>query len=164
MTPSGGDLGKKNGKLEYTVEFIRDSVASYARSALPFVSDAHTLVQDVLASASTPPSEASMANAIRDLQALDDLYEVMTLNHVARRASKTQGVALLSLYSKGFTRPAVVRATEDADENDRDAQMGFLVDKLKLAVRREETFGHLPICWGVLTAALGLSLGARPPF
>ena len=31
---------------------------------------------------------------------------------------------------------------------------------MKLLVRREETHGHLPICWGVLTAALGLSTGA----
>ena len=54
-------------------------------------------------------------------------------------------------------------ATE-ADEYEKDARIGVFIDKLKLAVRREETHGHLPVCWGVLTAALGLSLGANVPF
>lgn len=158
MTPSGATPGRKNDKLEYTVEFIRDSLASYARSALPFVSDAHTLVQDRVASPATADPAEAMDAAVRGLHALDGLYETMTLNHVARRASRTQGVALLSLYSKGFSKPPISQAACDADMDDRERQLGSLIDRLKLAVRREETQGHLPVCWGVLTAALGLSL------
>ena len=110
------------------------------------------------------------------LSALDELYETMTLNAVSRRASRTQGVALLSLYSKGFAKPRPSQVTafdtslalevEPAapDEPDVDCVLGRFVDQLKLAIRREDTHGHLPICWGVLTAALGLSLGATALF
>ena len=163
LAPSGVSAGTKYDKLEVAVDFIRDSVNSYARSALPFVSDAHILVHESVVAAS---NNDRTPESLRDLQILDDLYEAMTLNHVARRASKTQGVALLSLYSKGFTRPALIRGQDDAksDEYEKDARIGVFIDKLKLAVRREETHGHLPVCWGVLTAALGLSLGANVPF
>ncbi|EKM59272.1 uncharacterized protein PHACADRAFT_86419 [Phanerochaete carnosa HHB-10118-sp] len=158
MTPSGVTPGRKKDKLEYTIEFIRDNLTSYARTASPFVSDAHVLVQEEVALAAASGFEGSMADTMLRLQALDGLYEATTLNHVTRRASKTQGVALLSLYSKGFTKPSVVRRTEDARENDIDIRLGSLVDEFKVAIRREETHGHLPICWGVLTAALGLSI------
>lgn len=33
-----------------------------------------------------------------------------------------------------------------------------MIDSLKLAVRRGEAHGHLPVCWGALTAALNVSL------
>lgn len=167
MTPLGAPAAGKKDKLEYAVEFVRDNLTSYARSALPFVSDAHLLVQDM--ASSSCPGDVPSANIVQSLQALDDLYEAMTLNHVARRASKTQGVALLSLYSKGFSKPSFLKTHIQQDPSpsetsssaeERDNRIEALVDKLKLAVRREDTPGHLPICWGVLTAALGLSLGA----
>jgi len=82
----------------------------------------------------------------------------MTLNHVARRASMSQGVALLTLYSKGFSRPPSLSAFSGAESHAHEGRMRKLLDQLKLRVRREEVFGHLPICWGVLTAALGLTL------
>jgi hypothetical protein len=34
-----------------------------------------------------------------------------------------------------------------------------LVDSLKLSIRKGDTPGHLPICWGVLTACLLLPKG-----
>ncbi len=162
---------KKDDKLEYTIDFVRDSVSTYARSALPFVSDAYQVVQTQLVA--TPPQHLqagdAVENALHDLKALDELYEVMTLNQVARRASKSQGVALLSLYTKGFSKPSVLRATYGKsdtssspgnEETRRVSRVDTLFSELKLAVRREDTHGHLPVCWGVLTAALGLSLGA----
>lgn len=109
-----------------------------------------------------PDSEPQTEQSLRTLLALDSLYESMTLNHVARRASTTQGVALLSLYSKGFSAPRIYPVSQQDRSPDKDGSASsvasHLVDKLKLKVRREETPGHLPICWGVLTAALGLSL------
>jgi urease accessory protein len=154
-----GAASRKKDKVEYTVDYVRDSVKSYARSALPFVSEAHTVMREKVVMGF---NGGSLEEALRDMQDIDHLYEAMTLNHVARRASKTQGVALLSLYSKGFTRPPVVRGQDDiqSDEHERDAYIGTFIDKLKLLVRREDAHGHLPTCWGVLTAALGLSLGA----
>lgn len=79
---------------------------------------------------------------------LDDLYHSMTLNNVTRRASQSQGVALLTLYSKGFAK--------EGEENNNIYRA--LVDEFKLSIRRGDTPGHLPVCWGILTAALGLSL------
>ncbi|KAJ3547828.1 hypothetical protein NM688_g5361 [Phlebia brevispora] len=176
LTPVGTD-GKQKDKLEGIVDFVRDSLANYARSALAFVSDAHQAVQ-TMAERMKPKTpndqdqstdDALIHDTTRQLMALDELYETITLNLVARRASRTQGVALLSLYSKGFTKPALLRnhpvtngesstSSSEMSFSSREDLMSTLIDKLKLTVRREETHGHLPICWGVLTAALGLSL------
>jgi urease accessory protein len=95
---------------------------------------------------------------IKILTDLDELYQAMTLNHVSRRASMSQGVALLTLYSKGFSRPPTLSAFWGAEPRDHESHMRNLFDQFKLKVRREEVFGHLPICWGALTAALGLKL------
>ncbi|KAI9574797.1 UreF-domain-containing protein [Boletus coccyginus] len=119
--------------------FIHDSLHSYARSALPVVSDAHRLVAPLSAA---PPEPVDPLAA---LISLDAFYESITLSHVARRASSSQGVALLTLYSKALAPPDTHPAAS-------------LVDQLKLAVRRGDTPGHLPLCWGVLTGALHLSL------
>lgn len=85
--------------------------------------------------------------------ALDAFYESITLNHVARRASTSQGVALLTLYSMAFVPPPSSTDTPP---------FASLVNQLKLAVRRGDTPGHLPLCWGVLTGALHLSLSVCP--
>ncbi|KAJ6539651.1 UreF-domain-containing protein [Mycena capillaripes] len=146
-----------NLKLDTIATFIRDSLATYAPSALPFVSDAHAAVSQLRC------GEIDVERTLTLLTELDDLYECMTLNHVARRASASQGVALLSLYSKGFSRPPgsafTYVAPESSDEDPAHAMPG-LVDAFKLLVRRGErnAHGHLPVCWGVLCAALGLSL------
>jgi urease accessory protein len=142
------------------INFIQDSLATYAHSALPFVSDAHHIVAEF--SRSLIDDDIETTSTLSRLKALDELYETMTLNHVAKRASKSQGVALLTLYSKGFSKPAFLElgTTEVA----RETRLLGLVDRLKLVIRREETQGHLPICWGVLTGAFQLSLGVAPFF
>ncbi|KAF9266343.1 urease accessory protein UreF [Marasmius fiardii PR-910] len=123
-----------------TISFLEDSVSSYARSALPFVSDAHRIVSRYRS------QRGPQGKVLADLTALDNLYESMTLNHVARRASRSQGVALLTLYSKAFSH------------KDKEKDKSSLVAEYKLLIRREETPGHLPICWAILTGALGLTL------
>lgn len=138
-----------------TISFIRDSLATYARSALPFVSDAHHAVQKFCR------HDIEIEQVVENLTALDELYSTMTLNHVARRASKSQGVALLTLYTKGFSRPSSVSPPESIAQQTREIRLNALIDQLKLMVRKEDTYGHLPICWGVLAAALGLTLGIR---
>lgn len=142
---------------------IRDSLSSYARSAIPFVRDTHRVVEDYATTAIS--SDDALDTALEGLLELDALYECSTLNHVARRASSTQGVALLTLYSKGFAVPSFISSSSStpqdptADGTKRgEARMVRLVDRLKLLVRRGDTPGHLPVCWGVLAGALGLSL------
>lgn len=150
-------------KMDHTISFLRDSLSTYAHSALPFVLDAHLIVEEALEE-SEASAEATADRAVERLRELDELYETMTLNHVARRASKSQGVALLTLFSKGFSKPRLFRQLQPAEPSrvsEREARATILVDRLKLLVRREETHGHLPICWGLLTAALELSSGAN---
>jgi urease accessory protein len=146
--------------LNHTTNFVRDSVASYARSAIPFVSDAHRIVENLAAIASAQKvDELTAERTIVDIRALDDLYEAMTLNHVAKRASRSQGVALLTLYTRGFLRPADCPPSADKVGEDREAVFIRFIERYKLLIRKEEMYGHLPICWGLLAAALGLSLG-----
>ncbi|KIM91219.1 hypothetical protein PILCRDRAFT_59331 [Piloderma croceum F 1598] len=147
-----GFFSSHSSASDSTLSFIQDSLATYARSALPFVSDAHHIVEEFFQS-----DDTDIDTTIVGLHALDDLYESMTLNHVAKRASKSQGVALLTLYSKGFSKPVFLQQ-EETTESTRETRLLSLVDRLKLTIRREETEGHLPICWGVLTGALQLSL------
>jgi urease accessory protein len=153
-------FGEGDGQNK-TVTFLQYSLDSYARTSLPFVSDAH-LVMDAFrnrAGSGSSPEDSDHGAALEEtlikLAELDGSYHVMTVNHVTRRASKTQGVALLTLYSKGFSRPPLSQFKDPQPDI-----LGGLVDKYKLMVRREQVQGHLPICWGVLTAALGLSLGS----
>ncbi|KIJ57069.1 hypothetical protein M422DRAFT_23181 [Sphaerobolus stellatus SS14] len=129
------------------VEFVKSSLDTYARSSMPFLGDAHAVV------AGSRKLE-DVEECRRKIKQLDALYDTMTLNHVARRASKAQGVALLTLFSKGFTPPAWVSPSPEW------TAAAKLIDDLKLDVRGEDTPGHLPVCWGVLTAALNLSLGS----
>ena len=142
------------------IDFIRDSLSSYARSALPFISDAHCAVETFAFIKESDGDKGEKFNHIlRTLTDLDELYQSMTLNHVTRRASMAQGVALLTLYSKGFSPTPSLSAFSNAETRDHEDRMKTLLELFKSKVRKGEVFGHLPICWGALTAALGLTLG-----
>ncbi|TBU47233.1 hypothetical protein BD309DRAFT_914337 [Dichomitus squalens] len=146
-------------KMDYTVNFLRDSLSTYAHSALPFVLDTHRTIEEYLQD-QTEHTASDLDPVLSRVRELDELYETMTLNHITRRASKSQGVALLTLFSKGFSKPRLSRhlsVSSDSGLLDLETRATTLVDRLKLLVRREETHGHLPICWGVLTATLRLS-------
>jgi urease accessory protein len=141
--------------------FLRSSVDTYARSAVPFTRDAHRIVA---AYTSGETSEPELDTALAALGRIDALYDASTLNHIARRASCAQGAALLTLYTRGFTRPALLPSLTP-DDDDAENRAAALVAALKLRVRRGEPdapAGHLPVCWGVLTGALGLTIGEHP--
>jgi urease accessory protein len=144
-----------------TIDFIRDSLGSYARSALPFISDAHRAVETfaLVKESDGDKGQKFYDHILRTLTDLDELYQSMTLNHVTRRASMAQGVALLTLYSKGFSQTPSLSAFSNAESRDHEDRMKTLLELFKSKVRKGEVFGHLPICWGALTAALGLTLG-----
>ena len=155
-----GFFGGSTDNLNNTVNFIRDNVATYARSALPFVADAHSVMGSA-ASGCADDFTGLLDRTYEEIKALDDLYEAMTLNHAAKRASKSQGVALLTLYTRGFSPPP---SSPVGKMTTRDMFVGKLVDQYKLKIRREEVQGHLPICWGILTAALNISPGKSHTF
>ncbi|KAL9713119.1 hypothetical protein Ac2012v2_004360 [Leucoagaricus gongylophorus] len=139
------------------IDFVRDSLTGYAHTALPFVSDAHRIITAYAAS-KNPVSTEELDGAIKKLLALDDLYEATTLNHVARRASKAQGIALLALYSKGFSRPTFLSCSVEEATFIHEKRLSSLLDKYKSLIRAEDFPGHFPICWGMLTGALKLTL------
>jgi urease accessory protein len=145
-------------KSSAIIDFVRDSLTAYARTALPFVSDAHRVVASYAAAAGSE-NGGDIDGAVETILGLDELYEAMTLNHVARRASKAQGIALLTLYSKGFSRPKYLQEGLAEDVRVQESRLSKLLEKYKLLVRKEEAPGHLPICWGMLTGVLGLTLG-----
>lgn len=150
---------RSNTGTQRTLTFVRDSIAAYARNALPFVSDVHRVMDHFLQEISGEKEHVDqiLDAHLKKLQELDELYDVMTLNHVTKRASKSQGVALLTLYSKGFSIPSLPSTTPV--QSDRVKNVSVLVARYKTMVRAEDASGHLPICWGILTGALGLKLG-----
>jgi urease accessory protein len=165
--PPTGSAGTDSSNI---LAFLRNSVDTYARSALPFARDAHRV-----SAAYAKREIAELDVALAALARIDVLYDASTLNHVARRASCAQGIALLTLYSKGFTRPSFLFTSMtgittsddhasllDERERDRESRAGALIAALKLRVRQGESDdapGHLPVCWGVLAGALGLDVG-----
>ncbi|KAJ3732894.1 hypothetical protein DFJ43DRAFT_1179346 [Lentinula guzmanii] len=152
----GGDQNNR------TIMFMRDSINAYARSALAFVSDTHRIVQDVHRDVEQGSEQKSdFDKYLQKIKEVDDLYDAMTLNDVTKRASKSQGVALLTLYSKGLTPPLAFTGVKNRKEIEIEVNsyMASLVAQYKSLVRAESAPGHLPICWGILTGALGLTLG-----
>ncbi|THH19908.1 hypothetical protein EW146_g1343 [Bondarzewia mesenterica] len=150
-------LGSSRDAMGSTLAFVRDSIGTYARSALPFARDAQQTIL-TYSTVSSSENDEQTTRVLDMLVRLDALYEATTLNHVTRRASCSQGVALLTLYTKGFSCPNSLFSEKPDAQRERESRLGNLVSRLKLLVRSEQTHGHLPICWGVLAGALGLSI------
>jgi len=105
--------------------------------------------------------EQEMEDVIDQVKRLDDLYEAMTLNHVTRRSSTAQGIALLTLLAKGFSVPSHI------DDGPPDGELADslysvrkrqVADRFRKAIRKGEVAGHLPVCWGLLANASGLAI------
>lgn len=130
--------------------------------------------------------EKDIELALEEILALDKIHDSTLLSHVSRRASKAQGVAILTLYTKGLSRPPGYDPPIPLESPDGRDQEGFggeraeenyggdgvdeeilseeeiaaaVVEGYKRNIRKGVTPGHLAVCWGVMTAALGLSLG-----
>ncbi|CAG8798469.1 16388_t:CDS:1, partial [Racocetra fulgida] len=121
--------------------FLSSSIDNYAYSSLPFVTDTWWAI-DI-----ESPNNENLKDSVNDIEkimekiiSLDDLYDACTSNYVTKRASKAQGVAMLTLFAKSF-----------ANENSKSNMKDFLVEKFKLRVRKEISYGHLPICFGLVT-------------
>ena len=135
---------------------------------------------------STPNSNltTSAELAAQSLKNLDEAYQALTLNHITRRSSAAQGVALMGLLTRGFVRPdlgderagslsgnANVPHPDEQDnregEGDEDDDgegtsppwWSPVIEGYKTLIRKGETMGHLPVCWGVLTRCMGLDRG-----
>lgn len=152
--------------------FGQAEVENYARSTGPFVISAWEAVSSRKA-ASTDANSLSTASSRRDgllarLLALDERHEACLLSHVSRRSSKAQGVALLTLFSRGLSQPPGFATSTDSSFNNDDEDTDSvapneIIDEYKRLIRKGTAPGHLAICWGIMTAALGLPLGTASP-
>ncbi|KWU41373.1 hypothetical protein RHOSPDRAFT_23171 [Rhodotorula sp. JG-1b] len=136
--------------------FISQSLHSYARLNLPLVRQAHAAVtrMPLGTGEETESTSRQVETAFAPIHAVDILCETMTLNHVARRASVAQGVALLTLYDRAFAPP--IGSSEAA----RDEATIRLVSRYRNAVKTAENGcnGHMSVAFGVLTAAIGVGI------
>lgn len=131
---------------------------------------------DTIGSSGTSQSSADnidrLEKTLKTVVKLDKYHEATLLSHVSRRASKAQGVAILTLFTKGLSRPPGFgdtlygvyeedeeKETIEARSREEEERAAELVEGYKRLIRKGSTPGHLAVCWGIMTAALGLSLG-----
>jgi urease accessory protein len=172
--------------------FAEAEVENYARSTAPFAFDAWRVVDKALRGGGAERcsscnrsrskgkqraqpesevmsgSEVEVQTVLEAILALDAQQEACLLSHVSRRSSKAQGVAMLTLYSRGLSRPEGFDLDSDLQNGDegeslasfkREEMAKELVEGYKRWIRKGSAPGHLAVCWGVMTAALGLSIG-----
>jgi urease accessory protein UreF len=116
-------------------QFLSSSITNYAYSALPFVSDTYLVAE----------KDLGEHDCYEQLERLDGLYDACTSNNITKRASKAQGLAMLTLYSKSF-----------AVEDDKWSNV---VNKFKKEVLKKKVDGHFPVCFGLVARLVGLTLG-----
>ena len=109
--------------------FLRFSVDNNARQTLSFIRDVYNA-----------SNYEDYDEVISNLIEIDKIHEAQMLNAVNKRASKAQGVAFLTLYTKSFG--------EDK-----------LIKDFKMKVRKGLSPGHLAISWALIASLLGIPLG-----
>ncbi|WFD32532.1 hypothetical protein MSPP1_003580 [Malassezia sp. CBS 17886] len=140
-----------------TVEFADYMLENYVASVLPYMHAAY-----ILASRYINGETSSLDDTAEALARLDWHHHTLLLNHVARRASMIQGIALLSLYVRSFAQPAPMPGTPRPDARAVAAKQ--LVDRIRLrayALHGGDLPGHFPICSGVFCSAVGVSTADR---
>ncbi|RPB05751.1 hypothetical protein L873DRAFT_1825028 [Choiromyces venosus 120613-1] len=111
-----------------TIErFLKLSVSSLSHTTLPFVLEAHK-----------QPGAALT---------LDDVFDASTICTVARRASVSQGRALLTVHEKSFA--SSLPPSPALETYRRALRMGNVQDRAS---------GHFPVVYGVLCNIAGISL------
>ncbi|CAK9782827.1 hypothetical protein CC85DRAFT_275987 [Cutaneotrichosporon oleaginosum] len=147
------------------VDNFAASTAWYLREAWACVRAALAATEDGPEGSEEPEEPEGTQMAVARLVRLDEMHEATLLSHVARRASRAQGVALLTLYARGLSAPPGVYeadgeagcadGTVDEGGEGGDARAAALVAAYKRAVRRGAP-GHLAVCFGAVCAALGI--------
>ncbi|KAK4701028.1 urease accessory protein, partial [Phenoliferia sp. Uapishka_3] len=135
------------------VDFIRASLDSYAKLQVPFMAEVHRLVESLREASLTSGEKGKGTELERDdavlgrVVELDNELSAMMLNHVARRASTAQGVALLTLYQRSF-------------DIESEVGVGKLVARLRAGIRAGECSGYQTVGFAVLAAGLGVTLAS----
>ncbi|GAA6054897.1 hypothetical protein JCM3770_004273 [Rhodotorula araucariae] len=147
-----GNLAPRAEAQVALLAFVAHSLHSYARLNIPLVRKTHAAVASLDSDSAGDVDVDAVLDAVL---AADALCDALTLNHVARRASTAQGVALLTLYERAFAP-------------DTAAPVKELVARYRRAIRAgqgggtavEGGNGHMSVAFAVLTAAVGLGLDA----
>lgn len=113
--------------------FLRLSLHSLSASTLPFVIAAHK-----------NPTSSPL---------LDDTFDASTTCSVARRASISQGRALLSVFEKSFS------ASLSASPLDKEAFEAYRLS-LRASIIEDRSSGHFGVAWGLVCRVCGLDLEA----
>lgn len=113
-------------KTDLILQFLPQTIHSTASTLLPF-----------LAAAFNNPSSATY---------YDDILDASTTCPVARRASVSQGRALLTVYDKSLSSGIV------------DGEWKRSIENYRLAIRKGEASGHFPVAWGVICRVFQLRL------
>lgn len=146
-----------------TVRFVKYELDNFHNSTRHYLRHAYAVVSAYLAEFGEGDDAATRekreAAAVEALVHLDAEQESTLLSQVQRRASKTQGVALLTLYGRGLAPPpsffssppssSLTHVSEAKEEAKKS-----LISSFKLRVRRGKSHGHLSLCFGVLCALL----------
>ncbi|KAI0229922.1 hypothetical protein L0F63_002895 [Massospora cicadina] len=152
--------------LDTFISFLRTSLHSYAHTTIPFVKACHAVASAYVGGVDSSfksgvkseikfefGTKSSLELTVDEIGELDQLYHVSTLNPITRRASKAQGVALLMLYSKSFMPSDTLPQLGDGCPNSP-----ALVAAYKQLIRKGKAQGHLPVCFPLLLASLGIDL------
>lgn len=139
-----------------TLTFVEHTLLNYSTAVVPYMQAAYLLTQSYL------HKHHDLDTTLTALARLDWHHHTLLLNHVARRASMIQGMALLSLYMRSFSETNAVYA--DASQ--------ALMEQLRKGIRRggaqlqggalslspPALAGHLPTCIGAFSCCIGLSM------
>ncbi|KAJ3408718.1 hypothetical protein HDV05_004776 [Chytridiales sp. JEL 0842] len=118
------------------MSFFAASLHTQACTCIPYVSQTWQCLKDLY---------FSPENVLKALRALDNSFDAMIGgNHVARRASRAQGVAFLTLIDKSFL--------------DSTHPLHEVVSSFKKDIRGSRSAGHVPITFAIACKCLGLSL------
>ncbi|WVQ74758.1 hypothetical protein IAR50_004363 [Cryptococcus sp. DSM 104548] len=157
------DAPAKKHMMSGLVEFASAEVKNYGSTTGGFVRDAWLALDRARQAFSLQPDQSPEAikKVLQEIERLDNYHEATLLSHVGRRSSRAQGVAMLTLYARGLSRPPGVPEygqAKDVKGEKEDGLMGKVVDGYKKLVRLGKAPGHLAVCWGVVASALGLGI------
>ncbi|UZJ53970.1 hypothetical protein CBS101457_003290 [Exobasidium rhododendri] len=140
--------------VEGLLQFIRLTLETYSNNSAAFLLGTHRLIASHVSNFDKSHDAELVAQRrqalLDDICQLDEHYHSMTLNHVAQRASKAQGIALLTLFTKSFSTTATSNTLHGPE-------CSQIIRQLKADIRADASHGHLPICWAAFTACLGIN-------
>ncbi|WWC71719.1 uncharacterized protein I206_105677 [Kwoniella pini CBS 10737] len=187
------DNNYKRNITEGIIEFSKSEIENYSNTTCEFVSKAWKIINNALSiieflenknenNDNDNDNENIINKVIKKIIKLDEYNEITLLSHVNKRSSKAQGVAMLTLFSRGLSEPFLNLNNNDDEENENQNEnenrnenenyqiklkkekekkekiTKMIIEEYKKQIRKNRSPGHLSICWGVITACLGLSL------